>query len=118
VAAAAKEGYGKSGAQPLSPYHGYYYRILARQGKDARGGELDYMARGKLIGGFAVIAYPARYGASGVMTFIVNHDGNLFQKDLGPDSAAVAAKIGAFNPDATWKAAKPAAISAEAAKPG
>jgi hypothetical protein len=116
VAAAAKEGYGKSGALPLSPYHGYYYRILTRQGKEAKGGELDYIAKGQLIGGFAVIAYPARYGASGVMTFIVNHEGIVLQKDLGPETAAVAAKIGAFNPDASWKPAKPATVSADAAK--
>jgi hypothetical protein len=116
VAAAAKEGYAKSGAQPLSPYHGYYYRILTRQGKDAKGGELDYMVRRQLIGGFAVVAYPARYGASGVMTFIVNHDGIVYEKDLGPNTSAVAAKITAFNPDATWKRSNPVAVSAEAAK--
>jgi hypothetical protein len=116
VAAAAAEGYGKSGMQPLSPYHGYYYRILTRQGKAAKGGELDYRVKGQLIGGFALVAYPARYGASGVMTFVANHDGIVFQKDLGPNTAALAAKISAFDPDATWKPAKPVAVSAEAAK--
>lgn len=116
VAAAAKEGYGKSLVQPLAPYHGYYYRILMRQGKDAKGGEYDYANHGKLIGGFAVIAHPARYGASGVISFIVNQDGIVYERDLGTNTAAIAAQISAFNPDANWKPAHPAAISAESTK--
>lgn len=103
LGAAAKDGYtGSSAVTPLAPYHGYYYRILARQGKDAPGGAYDYMVRGKMIGGFAVIAYPARYGASGIMSFIVNHDGVVYEKDLGKNTAAIAAQMTAFNPDASW----------------
>ena len=85
------------------PYHGYFYRILTGQGRDAKGGAYDYVVRGKMIGGFALVAYPAIYGNSGVMTFIVNHDGVVFQKDLGPSTASVAAKLTRFNPDSSWK---------------
>jgi hypothetical protein len=104
IAQAAKEGYGKSGSGALAPYHGYYYRLLTKQGKDAKGGETDYFVKGKLIGGFAAVVYPARYGASGVMSFIVNHDGVVYEKDLGRDTATVAAGLTAFNPDESWKA--------------
>jgi hypothetical protein len=90
------------GGKPV-PYLGYYYRILKAQGPDAKGGAYDYMAKGKMIGGFALIAYPASYGRSGIMTFIVNHDGVVYEKDLGPDTAAAAQKITRFNPDKTWK---------------
>lgn len=103
VAAAAKDGYAKMATMPLEPYHGYFYRILGRQGKDAPGGAYDYVVRGKMIGGFAVLAYPARYGASGIMTFMVNHDGVVYEKDLGKNTAALAEKITSFDPDATWK---------------
>lgn len=99
VAAAANEGY----TSELAPYHGYFYRILTAQGKDAPGGEYAYLIQGKMIGGFAVIAYPARYGVSGIKTFIVAHDGVVFEKDLGRDTASVAPGISAYNPDATWQ---------------
>jgi hypothetical protein len=85
------------------PYYGYYYRILKGQGADARGGAYDYVVQGKMIGGFALIAWPATYGNSGVMTFIVNHDGVVYEKDLGPETAAVVQKITKYNPDKTWK---------------
>lgn len=101
LAAAAEEGYAAKSA--LSPYHGYVYRILTKQGKDAPGGAYDYIAKGKLIGGFAVVAYPARYGASGIMTFIVNHDGVVYQKDLGKNTAQIASTMTTFNPDPSWK---------------
>jgi len=102
-AGARAAGYAKSdGSQPAS-YHGYRYRILTGQGPDAPGGAFDYRAQGRMIGGFALIAWPASYGVSGVMTFIVNHDGVVYEKDLGPDTAAAAAGIALFNPDATWK---------------
>lgn len=101
VADAVQEGYRKQGSKPV-PYHGYYYKILKAQGKDAQGGAYSYLAKGKMIGGFAILAYPAQYGASGVMTFLVNHDGVVFQKDLGADTAAAAPKITKFNPDQTW----------------
>ena len=68
LAAAANDGYSRSGIRSIAPYHGYFYRILTKQGKDAPGGAYDYLVKGKMIGGFAVLAYPARYGASGVMT--------------------------------------------------
>ena len=93
----------QGGAKP-APYHGYYYRILTRQGPDAAGGAYDYLvAHGKMMGGFALVAYPAQYGNSGVMTFIVNHDGVVFQKDMGPKTAALAQAMKTFNPDSTWK---------------
>jgi hypothetical protein len=77
--------------------------ILTAQGKDAPGGAYDYLAHGRMIGGFALVAHPAQYGVSGVMTFIVNQDGVVYQKDLGPDSAAIARAMKEFNPDSTWK---------------
>jgi hypothetical protein len=102
LAAAASEGYTKSAQTPLAPYHGYYYRILTGQGPDARGGAYDYIVNGKMIGGFAVLAYPARYGASGIMTFMVGYDGVVYEKNLGKKTAELAAEITRFNPDATW----------------
>jgi hypothetical protein len=85
-----------------APFHGYYYKILTRQGPHAPGGALDYVVNGRMIGGFALVAYPAEYGNSGVMTFVVNHEGTVFQKDLGPHAADLAAKITAFDPDSSW----------------
>ena len=90
-----------------SPYYGYYYRILTSQGPDAPGGAYDYMVDGKLIGGFALVAWPADYGNSGIMTFMVNHDGVVYQKDLGPDTESIAEKIAAYDPDSTWAKAPP-----------
>jgi len=103
AAAAAKEGY--RAGQQAQPYHGYYYKILTRQGGRAQGGELDYVVGGKMIGGFALVAYPAEYGNSGVMTFLVNHQGVVYQKDLGPDTDRIATHMTAFNPDKTWQRA-------------
>ena len=102
VARARGEGYSRRSDAPVA-YWGYYYRILTAQGKDAPGGAYDYLAHGRLLGGFALVAYPAQYGVSGVMTFIVNHDGVVYQKDLGPDSATIARAMKQFNPDSTWK---------------
>ena len=101
VARARGEGYAKRSAGPV-PYWGYYYRILTAQGKDAPGGAYDYLAHGHMIGGFGLVAYPAQYGASGVMTFIVNHDGVVYEKDLGPNSAAIARAMKQFDPDSSW----------------
>jgi Protein of unknown function (DUF2950)/Protein of unknown function (DUF3300) len=104
ITSARGKGYVKGkGArgQPL-PYHGYYYRILKEQGPDASGGAYGYIVRGKMLGGFALVAYPASWGNSGVMTFLVNHDGVVFQKDLGPNTAAQARAMTQFNPDNTW----------------
>jgi hypothetical protein len=94
---------GKGGAGKRAPYHGYYYRILKGQGRDARGGAYSYLAQGRMIGGFALVAWPAAYGNTGVMTFVVNQDGVVYQKDLGKSTAAAAAKITVFNPDKSWK---------------
>ncbi len=101
-ARAQAEGYelGKPGP---TPYHGYYYRILTGQGSAAPGGEYDYLARGNMIGGFALVAYPARWEASGVMSFICNHDGIVYQKNLGAESSEIASKMTRFNPDETWE---------------
>ena len=104
---ARSEGYqGKSPATPV-PYWGYYYRILTAQGKNAPGGAYSYLVRGKMIGGFAVVAYPAEYRNSGVMTFVVNHEGKVFQKDLSANTAATAKGMKEYNPDKTWAEAKP-----------
>jgi Protein of unknown function (DUF2950) len=105
VARARGEGYKGADGKPI-PYHGYYYKILTGQGKDAPGGAYDYLVRGKMMGGFGMVAYPAQYGSSGIMTFIVNHDGVVYQKDLGPKTASVAQSMTRFNPDKTWTAVK------------
>jgi DUF2950 family protein len=104
AANAVREGYSFKSGKP-TPYWGYYYRILKSQGKDAPGGAYDYVVKGKMFGGFAVLAYPAKYGASGVMSFMVNHDGVVYQKDLGAGTETVAPKITQFNPDKSWKKA-------------
>ncbi len=101
IADATEEGY-KTGASSPIPFHGYYYKILTRQGKNAPGGAKDYIDNGKMTKGFAFLAYPAAYRASGVMTFMINQDGIIVQKDLGPDTAKLANKISEFNPDKTW----------------
>jgi hypothetical protein len=101
---ARNEGYTKGESEP---YHGYVYRILTAQGKDAPGGAYDYIVDGKMIGGFALVAYPARWGVSGVMTFVCNHDGVVYEKSLGRETAAIAAKMTVYNPDATWSKVAP-----------
>jgi DUF2950 family protein len=105
VARARGEGYKGAAGKPI-PYHGYYYKILTGQGKDAPGGAYDYLVKGKMMGGFGMVAYPAQYGTSGIMTFIVNHDGVVYQKDLGTKTASVAQAMTKFNPDKTWTAVK------------
>jgi len=107
VADARSQGYGstKASDKPV-PYRGYYYRILTAQGKDAAGGAYSYLVKGKMIGGFALVAYPAEYENSGVMTFIVNHDGKVFQKNLGKDTAKLAQGMKEYNPDSSWSAVK------------
>jgi len=104
VAQAKKEGYSrkKSGNEP-TPFHGYFYRMLMAQGKNATEGAFDYLVKGKMIGGFAIVGYPAKYGNSGVMTFIVNHDGVVYQKDLGKNTQKIAKAMKKFDPDQTWK---------------
>ena len=104
VADARAEGYTRTGPQqgPI-PFHGYYFRMLKKQGKHASGGAFDYTVKNKMIGGFAVVAYPAAYGSSGVMTFMVNHEGVVYQKDLGKDTAKAAKAMASFDPDKTWR---------------
>lgn len=106
VADASGEGYRAKQGQP-APFHGYYYRMLKGQGKNAAGGALDYVVHGRAIGGFAVVAYPAKYGNSGVMTFIVNQDGKVFQADLGPGTQAKAAAMQLFDPGPAWSPVAP-----------
>jgi hypothetical protein len=101
-AKARDDGYFKEGVPRPEPFHGYVYRLLVSQGANATGGAYDYIAGGQMIGGFALIAYPADYGNSGVMTFMVNHDGVVFSKDLGPDTARVAGAVTQFDPDGSW----------------
>ncbi len=99
-ASATVQGY-RPGAD-ATPYHGYYYKVLTGQGANVPGGAMNYLVKGNLIGGFGLVAYPAEYGNSGVMTFIVNHSGVVFQKDLGPNTARIASRMTAFDPDKTW----------------
>jgi hypothetical protein len=85
------------------PYHGYYFKILTSQGKHAPGGKYDYVINGNMIGGFALVAWPAEYGESGVMAFIVNQQGRVYQKDLGEKTAKIVKKMRAYDPDPSWK---------------
>jgi len=106
VASAVAEGYAKSQDGAPTPYRGYYYRILTRQGKLNPGGAKSYIVNGKMTEGFAFVAYPAEYRSSGVMTFIVNEDGIVYQKDLGKRTAVLAKAMREYNPDPTWQKAE------------
>ena len=109
VARAQGEGYGMKPKEenPASePYHGYFFKILTRQGRHAPGGKYDYVINGNMIGGFALVAWPAEYGQTGIMTFIVNQQGRVFQKDLGPKTAKAAAAMKQYDPDPTWQLSK------------
>jgi hypothetical protein len=101
LADATAEGYAVQG-DAKSPYRGYYYKLLLSQGPDANGGARSYVEDGRLTGGFAALAYPAEYGASGIMTFMVDQDGTVWQRDLGSKTAAAARAIDTFNPDGDW----------------
>ena len=104
AAQAAHEGYTRKGkSEKPSPYYGYYFKILKAQGKHATGGVYDYVVKGNMILGFGLVAYPATYGTSGIMTFIVNQEGVVYQKDLGKDTAKAAGKMKRYDPDPTWK---------------
>jgi hypothetical protein len=108
VAAARAAGYRKSAkAEEPSPYHGYFYKVLTAQGPNAQGGAIDYIVNGRMIGGFGLVAWPARYGDSGVMTFMVNHDGVVYQTNLGPQTAKLAPAISRFDPDPSWQKVEP-----------
>jgi len=121
VAAARAEGYGPKSAAPdqagkggaakeeraeseRSPYHGYYFKILTRQGPHAPGGRYSYIINGNMIAGYAMVAYPAKWGNSGVMTFVINQQGRVYQKNLGANTERLAAGMTEYNPDITWKA--------------
>lgn len=101
LVSAMAEGYTPTQGKP-EPFHGYYYRILTKQGAAAKGGARDYIVNGQLTRGFAVVAYPAAYGNSGVMTFMVNQDGVVYEKNLGADTQKLADAITEYNPDASW----------------
>lgn len=105
-AQAAEEGYVVGQKSGPIPFHGYFFRILTAQGLDAPGGAKSYIANGDMTGGFALVARPAEYGNSGIMTFIVNQDGIVYQKDLGEDTAAIADQMKEYNPDPSWKPAQ------------
>jgi Protein of unknown function (DUF2950) len=102
LVSAAGQGYNMQQGKS-EPYHGYYYRILTKQGAAAKGGVRDYMVNGQLTRGFAFVAYPAEYRNSGVMTFIVNQDGVVYEKDLGADTDKIAGAMTEYNPDGTWR---------------
>ena len=102
VANAVAEGYGKKSSDQPVPYHGYLYRVLTAQGPHAPGGAYSYLVNGNMIGGFALVAYPVDYGNSGVMTFIVNQQGIVYEKDLGDDTATAAGRMTSYDPDSSW----------------
>jgi hypothetical protein len=103
VAAASAEGYDLAGRRAPEPFHGYYFRILTAQGASAPGGEMDYLPKGEMSGGFALIAWPYEYDATGVMTFIVNQDGVVHEKDLGAQTGKTAAAMIRYDPDKSWR---------------
>ena len=103
IADACPESFSPEERGKAVPYHGYFYKILTAQGKNAPGGAYDYLVKGKMIGGFGLVAYPARYRSTGVKTFIVNHDGTVYEKDLGKNTSSRAEKMVTFDPDRTWK---------------
>ena len=103
IASAVAEGYPRPPSGAPIPYRGYYYRILTHQGKNGSGGAKNYIVNGKMTGGFAFVAYPAEYRSSGVMTFIVNEDGVVYQKDLGKKTDVRAKSIKEYNPDSSWQ---------------
>jgi hypothetical protein len=110
VARAWHEGYKKEKAafkeESPTPFHGYYFKILTRQGKNAPGGKYNYIINGNMVGGFALVAFPSNWGKSGVMTFIVNQQGKVYQKNLGPNTAKVAQEMKSYNPDKSWTPVK------------
>ena len=110
VAKAKEEGYmtpRKDGERGPRPFHGYYFKILKKQEKSAPGGKYDYIINGNMVAGHALVAYPSRWGVSGVMTFIVNQSGRVYEKNLGADTGKIAKKMKAYNPDQSWKLVQP-----------
>jgi hypothetical protein len=113
VAEAASEGYQHHATGQPHPFHGYIYRLLTSQGANAPGGAKNYVVDGKMTGGFGLVAYPVSYRDSGVMTFIVNQDGQIYQKDLGPNTDQIAGEMMAYDPDATWQTVSKATVAAQ-----
>jgi hypothetical protein len=113
IVSAAAEGYDGSRGADTRAYHGYRYRLLTAQGPHARGGRMDYLVNGRLIGGFGIVAYPAQYGNSGITTFITNHDGIVYQQDLGPDTQQIAERLTEFDPGPGWTATTTSSNDAE-----
>ena len=107
MAAARAAGYSPGRHVKPQPYYGYYFRILTRQGRNAPSGAMNYIVKGHMSGGFALVAYPATYGDSGIMTFIVNQDGIVYQKNLGPATPRISAEITRYDPDQSWQVSKP-----------
>ncbi len=107
IAHATEGGYTFRKGEKPSPYQGYYFKILKSQGSNASGGELDYVVNGKMVKGFGLVAYPAQYGVSGIMTFMVNQQGDVYQKDLGSKTEETAKAITAYDPDKTWDKVEP-----------
>jgi hypothetical protein len=114
IAQAAEEGHRAGGsASGPAPFYGYYFRILEGQGKSAKGGAADYVVKGEMSGGFALVAWPVHYDASGIMTFVVNQDGVAYEKDLGPETETAVKSITRYDPDDTWRPV----VGGSAAKP-
>jgi hypothetical protein len=111
VAEAHAEGYGKHKGTGPHPFHGYYFRILTRQGKAAPGGKMNYMSEGILAGGFALVAYPEYWDQSGIMSFIVNQEGKVFQQNLGEKTSRIATAMKEYNPDSEWTLVPDAGVS-------
>jgi len=105
-ARATEEGYAFKKKEKPTPYYGYYFKILKGQGSNAPGGEREYLTNGRMTSGFGLVAYPAQYGVSGIMTFIVNQLGTVYQKDLGPKTEELAKAMTKYDPDKTWKPAE------------
>ncbi len=115
MAEAHAAGYHPGETAGPAPFHGYFFHVLTGQGPHAPGGAYDYVVHGQMLGGFGLVAWPARWGNTGVMTFIVNQDGEIYQKDLGPKTNDIGAAMTRFDPDATWqKVGAPAPIAGEA----
>ena len=116
VAEAHAEGYGNHKGTGPKPFHGYYFRILTQQGKDAPGGKMNYMSHGNLTGGFALVAYPEHWDQSGIMTFIINQDGKVFQRNLGEKTSRIALAMKEYNPDSAWTQVQDEGVSSAASE--
>ena len=116
VAQAHVEGFGQKMGTGVKPFHGYYFKILTCQGKDAPGGEMDYMSGGNLTGGFALVAYPQHWDQSGIMTFMVNQDGKVYQRNLGEKTSQVAAAMKEYNPGSDWTLVQDEGVSGAASE--